>query len=150
MSEAIEILRSIDDGIKALLAMVRPLVAAAPKPVASDRDLDSTYGNPEVRFMPRDWTGPAYVGRRFSECPPDMLDMLASTFDYFAGKDEAENKTTAKGKPSAPFKRADAARARGWAARLRGGWQTPPAASTGTNGHAWASGADEPDHDPGF
>lgn len=99
--------------------------------VASDRDLDSQYGDPEVRLnkMPRDWTGPSYKGRKFSECPPELLDMLADMFEYFAKKAE-ESGETHNGKPVAPYKRKDAARARGWAKRIRDGKHTPAAPPT--------------------
>lgn len=89
--------------------------------VAPDRDLDSQYGNPEVKFMPRDWTGRSYKGRKMSDCPPELLDMVAETFDYFARKAEDAGEVTSSGKPVAPYKRKDAARARGWAKRIRSG-----------------------------
>jgi hypothetical protein len=94
--------------------------------IASDRDLDSQYGNPELRLkkMPRDWAGPSYTGRRFSDCPPELLDLVADMFDYFAQKAE-ETGETHNGKPVAPYKRKDAARARGWAKRIRDGKHTP-------------------------
>jgi hypothetical protein len=124
--DALAVLRSIDASLKQLVAA---LVANAPKPVASDRDLDGQYGDPPSPKMPRDWTGPDYKGTRLSQCPPDLLDMLAEMYDYFATKAEANNETTANGKPVATFKRADAARARGWAKRKRAGWVSPVAAT---------------------
>jgi hypothetical protein len=79
-------------------------------------DLDGKYGDPEVRAKdPRDWTGEPMKGRRFSECPPEYLDMLASRFDFFAGRETDEKK--------ARYNRLDAGRARGWAARKRNGWK---------------------------
>lgn len=116
--ESLSLLRSIDASLKTL---VKVLGASAPKAVASDRDLDGKYGDPKVTFMPRDWAGASYKGRRFSECPADLLEMLAETFDYFANQAEAKNERTDRGKPVADFKRADAARARGWAQRIRTG-----------------------------
>lgn len=115
---AIEILESIEGLLKQFLTQAR---AAAPKPVASDRDLDGKYGDPELKFMPRDWTGANYKTRRFSECPPDLLDMVAGTFDYFAQQAEKNDERTTNGKSVADYKRADAARARGWAKRIREG-----------------------------
>ncbi len=41
-----------------------------------------------------------------------LLDLVAETFDYFAGQAEAKDERTDKGKPVAEYKRADAARAR--------------------------------------
>jgi hypothetical protein len=58
-----------------------------------------------------------------SQCPAEFLDLLAGTFDYFAKQAEKNNETTSAGKPVAPYKRKDAARARGWAARKRNGWK---------------------------
>lgn len=94
--------------------------------IATDRDLDSQYGDPFIKAKdPRDWTGDSMLGRPFSECPPEYLDLLADRFDYFAEQAEAEGRTTSAGKPVAPYNRKDAARARGWAKRLRGGWKPP-------------------------
>lgn len=116
---AIEILESIESLLKQFVTQAR---AAQPKPVASDRDLDGKYGDPKLNFIPRDWTGPhSYKGRRFSECPADLLDMVASTFDYFAQQAEKTDERANNGKPVADYKRADAARARGWAKRMRDG-----------------------------
>jgi hypothetical protein len=125
--EAVDLLRSIDSSLKVLL---RHFAAAAPKAVASDRELDGTHGDPVLRFTVRDWTGPSYKGRRFSECPADLLDLVASSLDYFAQQAEQKNEQY-KGKPIAPYKRSDAARARGWAARIRAGKHNLSAADTG-------------------
>jgi hypothetical protein len=121
--EVLTLLKSIDATMKAMLALAQKreakVRAAAPKEVASDKDLDSKYGDPIIKFNPRDWTGRPYKGMPMSECPPEFLDLAAETLDYFASQAEAKNEQTSKGKPAAPFKRADAARARGWAQRLR-------------------------------
>lgn len=116
LNVTVDLLRSIDASLKTI---ARALVKAAPPEIADDRELDSQYGDPEVKFMPRDWTGDDYKGARMSECPAELLDMLAETFDYFARKAEANNEQTNSGKPVAPYKRKDAARARGWAKRNR-------------------------------
>jgi hypothetical protein len=117
--EAIKLLRSIDSSLKQLL---RQSAQAIPATVADDRDLDGKWGDPQVKFLPRDWTGDDYKNYRFSECPPALLDMLADAFDYFARKAE-ESGETYNGKPTAPYKRKNAARARGWAKRLRNGYK---------------------------
>lgn len=145
--EVLDLLRSIDASLKTLVAQSR---VAQPKAVASDRDLDGQYGNPPVKFNPRDWTGTSFKGRRLSECPAPFLDMLAETFDYFAAQAEEKHELTNSGKPAAPYKRADAARARGWAKRIRDGWQprAPLAVPPNGNGAApgWATAPlDEPD-----
>lgn len=127
--EALALLRSIDGTLKQLLAQQQK---AIPKEVATDRDLDGKYGDPVLKFMPRDWMGESYKDRHFSECPAGLLDMVAETFDYFAGQAEAKNELY-NGKPVAPYKRMDAARARGWAVRVRSG-RVPPRQANG-NGH---------------
>lgn len=127
-----KLLEDIDRNVKALLARGASSGgssrSAAP-PVADDRDLDGKYGDEEVKFSPRDWAGPSMRGRRMSQCPPEFLDALASAFDYFAKKNDANGEETDKGTPKSVFDRRAAARARGWAKRLREGWRPagPPA-----------------------
>jgi hypothetical protein len=126
--DALATLRSIDASLKAILALVQ---AQTPKAVASDRDLGGKYGDPVLKFSPRDWTGPNYKDCTFSQCPADLLEMVAETFDYVARQAEEKNELTANGKPTAPYKRANAARARGWAKRKREGWIAPAVAAPG-------------------
>lgn len=110
--ETLRLLRSIDNSLKSLVAMQGG--ARQTERV----DLDGQHGDPIVKAKdPRDWTGDSMKGRRFSECPPEYLDMIAERFDYFAGKEEDAKK--------ARYNRLDAARARGWSQRLRGGWAPP-------------------------
>jgi hypothetical protein len=141
-SEAIDLLRSIDASLKQLVARAQ---RSGPKPVADARDLDGKWGDPILRFDPRDWHGPSCKGRKLSECPPDLLDLAAESFEWFASQAEAKNELTDSGKPTAPFKRKDAARARGWAKRLRDGW-TPPQVIDET----WAREHEAGDDDVGF
>lgn len=145
--DALVVLRSIDATLKAMLELAQQRTAqaraASPKPVASDRDLDGKYGDPELKFNPRDWTGAPCKGRHFSECPPELLDMVADTFDYFARKSEETNERTNGGKPVAEYKRADAARARGWAKRMREGkHQAPQMVAAGVTDTEWADARD--------
>lgn len=93
--------------------------------IAPASDLDGRYGDPEVRYDPRDWTGDSFIGALLSQCTPEYLDVLAESFDSYADWADREGKTTNAGKPVGPYKRRDASRARGWAARLRAGWQPP-------------------------
>ena len=120
--EVVRLLTSID-------ASLKQLVASAPKPppaVADAGDLDGQYGDPVIRAKdPKEWRGAPQNGKPFSACPPAYLDLVASRLDYFADKAEQDGTLTASGKPVAPFNRRDAARARGWAARLRSGWKPP-------------------------
>ena len=133
---ALDVLKSIDSALKVIVEMV---VRNAPKPVADDADLDSKWGDPELRFTPRDWSGADFKGRHFSECPAELLEMAAETFDYFARQSEAKNELTDKGKPVAQYKRMDAARARGWAKRVREGkGRLAEPTPADANPHAWA------------
>ncbi len=134
-----ELLASIDGTLKAMLALAQKRTAkVAGATVASDHDLDGRFGDPELKFTVRDWTGPSFKGSHFSECPPDLLDMVAESLDYFASQSEVKGETTAKGKPIAEFRRADAARARGWAKRMRDGKHAAPTITEPT-GEDWAA-----------
>ncbi len=126
----VQILESIEGLLRQLVKQQTGAVGA----IASDRDLDGQWGDPEIKAKdPRDWTGPSMKGRHYSECPPDYLDMVAERLDYFAEQADAENKVTDKGKPVSQYNRSDAARARGWAKRIRDGRhiQTQEAAAVG-------------------
>lgn len=146
--DVLTVLRSIDATLKAMLALAQQRTSQAratqPKQVASDHDLDGKYGDPVLKFSPRDWTGASFKDCHFSQCPPDLLDLVADTFDYFAQQADLKGERTEKGKPVSEFKRADAARARGWAKRIRA-TPRPPA---GNNGHSQP--ADEWGHGDGW
>lgn len=147
------VLLSIDRGIKQLLTQRGGGSASSAAPagtpvlasvaIADDKDLDSQYGDETIRFEPRDWSGVAVKGSRMSECPPEFLDMLADTYDYFARKNAESNAMTTGGKPKAEYDRRSAARARGWAARLRSGWQAPAFTFDANTGGGFADNADD-------
>lgn len=90
---------------------------------AGDKLLLGPYGDPPVRFDPRDWTGQSYKGSKMSECPAEYLELLASAYDYFATKAEEDNKTylskTGEVKPAADSEWMSASKARGWAKKNR-------------------------------
>lgn len=130
--ETINLLRSIDASLRELLALSKSkkraeVVAVSVLGVtslASDRELDSERGNPIVKAKdPRDWTGPSMTGKHFSECPATYLDLLADRYDYFATKETDEQTKS--------WSRLDAARARGWAARVRAGYKPAAKESEG-------------------
>lgn len=123
--EVADILNSIDATLKELLRLTLARQPKAPKLVASDAELDSRFGDQEVKVIPRDFADKRYKGRKMSECPLALLDQLASMYDYFADSAEKKNEMTAKGKPVADYKRRDAALARGWAKRIRDGKHAP-------------------------
>jgi hypothetical protein len=87
--------------------------------VADDSDLDGEWGNPTIKYDPREryWTGPSFVGYHYSETAPDYLDATAKYLEavaFMSAKDTDE-----KSQKRAKYSAKDAARARGWAARLR-------------------------------
>lgn len=152
----LDVLKSIDQSLRTLVviaqkkaeARVTTAAASKPKPeekIASDRDLDSQYGDPEVKFNPRDWTGEPVKGMHFSQCPAEALDMIAEAFDWFAQVADEKGELTGGGQPVAKYKRLDAARARGWAKRIREGHVPAKVAAPATT---WA--ADPPDDDVPF
>lgn len=119
--ESLRLLTSIDATLRALLLVMsekRGTESGVP-----DHVLDGPHGNPIVKAKsPRDWLGDDMAGRKLSECPPAYLDLLAERYDYFATKPDQEP-------DKVRYAKLDASRARGWSARLRGGWTAPvPAA----------------------
>ena len=110
--------------------------------LASDADLDSQYGDPEVKRDPKQWAGESMVGRRFSQCPPDYLETLAGFKDWQARKDDESGAVDDKGRPKSHWAKKDAARARGWGKRVRDGWTpsngagaAPQPSRYGASGH---------------
>lgn len=129
--DALKALQSIDATLKELLALSKTKRAAAPAAtvaaaavvIAPDSDLDSEYGDEQIRFDPRDWTGTtSYKGCRMSECSAEYLDVIALVFTDLAKKNDLDGKEY-KGMPQSTYDKRTAARARGWAARMRAGWK---------------------------
>lgn len=116
--------------------------------VASDADLDSSYGDPEIRRDPtaKYWSGPSYAGLHLSACPPDYLDAFAKYKDACAWGNEKDGSD--KKKKYAEYDRRDAARARGWAARMRAGWK--PKSNGGDGGGFGGKPVTDEDYDDGF
>ena len=103
---------------------------AAGGAVAPDFELDSQYGDPAVRKSPPRWSGDSFDGKPFSQCSAEFLDVLAEFKDWQAGADERKapsltEEEREKKLKYARYGRSDAARARGWAARIRRGWKPP-------------------------
>jgi hypothetical protein len=125
---ALSVLQSIDASLKTLVQVmsVRPAVGHDPfKPA----NLDGPHGNPVVKKKdPRDWTGTTMVGRKFSDCPPEYLDMVADRELFFAEKADEAGEKDDKGRPKSYWNHQDAAKARGWAARIRSGAHVQPVA----------------------
>ena len=85
----------------------------------ADAELDGKYGDPISRFDPKGWFGDTFKGAKFSQCPPEYLDLLASACDYFARKNDETGAKDDKGRPKSTWDRKTALLARGWAARHR-------------------------------
>ncbi len=120
-AEILATLKRIEAKLDAVLAKrqqeERSKPASAKEAVADERDLDGKFGDPKVRAMPRDWTGDSFKGASYSQCPADLLDMVANMLEYFAGKNSKNDPQ------KAAWDRLDASRARGWALRKRNGWK---------------------------
>lgn len=136
-TDAMEDLRKRVAALEMTLKRVIAAFGGAPQggaAVADDADLDSKYGDPPVKRDPsaKYWTGASMVGRTLSECPPDYLDAFARYKDACAYANEKE------GDPDKAkyvgYDRKDAARARGWAARMRSGRIATPQMSAQTGG----------------
>jgi len=98
--------------------------------VATDRELDTKYGDPKVAFVPSDFKGGSVAkGQSFSRCPPEFLDLFADIYAGFARKNDALGNKDAKGRPKGDWDRKTTNLARGWARRIRAGWTPPPAAA---------------------
>ena len=97
--------------------------------IATDRDLDSQWGDEVIKKIAKNWKGESFVNRRMSECSIEFLEYFADHNEWAAGEDD--EKAAGNGPDSekyakyARYGRTRAARARGWAKRLRDGW-TPP------------------------
>jgi hypothetical protein len=126
--------------IAALRAEVRALAAhlgAGPRAtvskageagaVASDRELDGEYGDPQLKIVPKKLA--SLKGSRMSSCTAADLEEIAGFFDWKADKElEAADLATGSAEQAtkrkyARFSRGDAAKARGWLARVKAGWK---------------------------
>lgn len=125
--ETIKLLTSIDLSLRKLVVIaerkaedrVKAAQGKQDASVASDADLDGKFGDPVVKARdPRDWTGPSMQGLPFSQCPAEYLDLVADRLDYFISQNPGEDE---EDKKKLKYQKLDAARARGWALRIRSG-----------------------------
>lgn len=127
-TEIFDRLDKIERKLDALLAAVKAQPTTSVRTAGNapgahsdlDADIDGPRGNPEVRFSPKRWSGADCKGRKFSECEPEFLDLLADAYEWFAQRDDEQNAVDKNGSPKSKWSRLDAARARAWAQRLRG------------------------------
>lgn len=96
--------------IAAALERLSPM----PPPIV---DLDDPKGDPVVKFEPRAYKGVAQKGQSLSACSAEFLDVYATALEQGAA-----TQTNEKWRH---FDLLDAARARGWAERIRTGWKPP-------------------------
>ena len=121
-------LKALEKDVAALKKPKPAAAAVAPaeppaSPTATNADLDGPHGDDPVRRDPsaKYWEGESHVGDKLSACPVTYLDALVRyklACAYMSAKDPAKAKY-------AEYDARDAARAKGWAARLRAGWQPP-------------------------
>ena len=98
---------------------------AAQERAANDRDLESNYGNFVVQRDPPRWKGASFIGKRLSECTPEYLDVLADFRLWKADREQERN--TEESAKRVIYLRRDAARCRGWAAKIRASSSAPVA-----------------------
>lgn len=117
LDQILSLLKTIDKKLSTAKA------ASASVEIADDADLDGRYGDEEIKRMPsaKYWSGEDYTGRRMSETSVAFLEAFAKYKNACAWANEKEgNPDKAK---YAGYDRKSAARARGWAQRLKGGWK---------------------------
>jgi hypothetical protein len=155
MTSIEERLERIEKKLDALLSERRGAgggVSASSSGGDIDVDIDGPRGDPEVRFMPKRWTGPDRKGQNFSACEPEFLDLLADAYEWFAQRDDETNAVDKNGAPKSKWSRLDAARARAWAERLRGGaspQRSAPRAAAPSNATRRAPAPRAPSYDGG-
>jgi hypothetical protein len=118
------------DAVRKAFAALQARVAYLEKAsqlFVDDASLDRHHGDPKVRFAPKSWRGPDFVGKTFSKCSPEFLESLAEALTWAANNPKPDKAKYAEGN------RTDAARCRSWARRIRAKAQTTAPA---TNGHA--------------
>ena len=126
-AKALERLAAAGERIAATLERLAPL----PPPIV---DLDHPkHGNPNAPFDPRSWKGATFKGRPFSQCPADYLEELAKALEMMGASETDEAKRH--------WKAIDAARARGWAERIRSGWKPRDVSSAAPTAKAPPLGA---------
>ena len=113
-------LEELEARITAIEARIGALAAAPKGPGAKPMGMnidDPKWGDPEIRYVSKKWTGANMVGRRFSQCPIDFLEFHAADLDRSAAY--KENTGDEQKVKYAAMDRRDAAKARAWAERLR-------------------------------
>lgn len=110
--QSLDLLRQLVATGKETNRLLRLLLPEEAARVATDEELDGPRGDPIVKVVPKSWKGDNFKGRKLSECSTEFLKMIASFFDWSAGK-----KREAGEAKYADYAELDAARARGWLRR---------------------------------
>jgi len=93
---------------------------------APDSDLDSQYGDPEIKKDPTRWKGPSMVGKKLSQTTPEYCDAFMGLALWKVGKD-----MKAGDEKKAGYARRDAERALGWKLRLERGYKASAPSAIG-------------------
>lgn len=122
--------------------MLKTLTAGSGPKVAADSDLDSQWGDEEIKKSPPRWKGEDFAGKKMSQTSPEFLECFAEFCDWKAERDDEKAATLTgeeadKKRKYAGYSRKTAARARGWAARLRAGWKSPNEPAADANPDGW-------------
>ena len=123
-------LARIEGKVDAFLAKNAPRTTAggpgvAAGAVANDAELDSKFGDPTLKKSPPRHEGRDLAGLRYSQLTAPELECLIGFLDWKATKNDTEEGDDAK--KFAGYARKDAARARGWLARVQAGKVSAPA-----------------------
>ena len=121
--EILTVLKRVEEKLDRVLAG-GTMAANNAGEIASDADLDSQYGDEEVKKDPPRWSGDPVAPTRMSLCSAEYLDVLATFHDWKADQDEGKARTLTgeaqeKKLRYAGYERKSARRARGWARRNR-------------------------------
>lgn len=114
-------LDSLTSELSALKLQLASLVAARPQPSLPSVDIRGQYGDPIVRKDPPRWSGPSFVGRKYSQCTPEYLRSMAGFLQWKAGKDDERGEIK-----FAKYSRIDAARALAWADEIQARSRSQP------------------------
>lgn len=151
MSDDLEWRKRVETRILAIEAKLGGVAAAlggasatsAGGGTAPASDLDSQYGDEEIKSKVPRWEGRQFKGHVMSECDVGFLDAYADFRDWAATKADEKGEKAANGTPISKYDRRSAARARGWAARLRSGWKPPERPKPGS----WLTDEPKPEGD---
>jgi hypothetical protein len=123
-----------------------------------DSELDSKFGNEQIKRDPKRWTGRPHAPCLMSECEPEFLECYAEFKDWTASKNDEKaagnGPDGASAAKYAGYDRKSARRARGWRRRILAGWKpaerndSPPDLGTQPSGDAFEDSPFDAKADP--